>query len=156
MIKFKSILDSEYIEPTRPYSTKELLYLKNLLYENLSLSKYKVSHTKCGHFYHIRKNSRKEKEIKEIKEIKEEEIKEENLIDIGNCSICWKIYKTPRYLKEKAKNMTEYYLNNFSDDELKYDYNLLDLETIFYKWLYLENYDDNKKDNKKENKREIS
>ena len=128
----KSILEHDYIEPTRPYSSKELESLRTRMYESLRLSKYKIYHTKCRHFYYVRKNSRKEKEILENKE--EDKI---NLTDIGNCSVCWKIHKTDNYLKDKAYDMLYYYNKFFKEEEKKFDYTLLDLETVFYKWLYI-------------------
>lgn len=130
MSNFKSILDSEYIVPTRPYSQNELKYLEENLYKNIRLGDSKTFHSKCGHFYYVKENSRKEKEIKE-KNITE---------DIGNCSVCWKLHKTPDYLKDKAYDMVESYCKSFYTYPEKLTYSLIDLEIVFYKWLYFENY----------------
>ena len=148
----KSILEIDYIEPTRPYSLKELDYLRNNMYDSLKLSTHKIYHTKCRHSYYVKKNSRKEKEILENK--KDEEV---NLTDVGNCSVCWKIYKTPKYLKDKANDMVYYYTKDFTEGPEKITYGLLDLETVFYKWLYIDNYDknDNKRDRNFKNKENI-
>ncbi len=145
----KSILESDYNEPMRPYSIKELEYLRNLMHDSLQLSKYKSYHSKCRHFYYIKKNSRKEKDFLEKKEENDNSFE---LIDIGNCSVCWKLYKTPKYLKDKAEDVIYYYSENFKEEPLSYKYSLLDLETVFYKWLYYDNFE-NRNNNKKNDKR---
>ena len=134
----KSILETDYIEPTRPYSLKELDHLRNIMFNSLRLSKHKIYHTKCQHSYYIKKNSRKEKEIMGNKEDKI------NLTNVGNCSVCWKLYKTQEYLKQKAYDMIYYYKKNFTEEPEKINYTLLDLETVFYKWLYIENTNNEK------------
>ena len=133
----KSVLESEYVEPNRPYSQNELTYLREILYRNLRLGKQKATHYKCKHFYYVKENSRKEKEILETN-------KTEN---VGNCSVCWKI-KTTGSMRESAEYLVETYLDSFYNEPEKYTYNLLDLETVFYKWLYYENdkYNDNNVD----------
>ena len=126
-----SFLETEYIQPKRPYSENELKFLRENLYKNLNIGNIKTSHSKCKHFYFVKKNSRKEKEIKE----------KDKTIDIGNCSICWKINKTPRNLQDRAYDLSDSYCRMFYDDNYKYNYDLLDLETIFYKWLYCDDKD---------------
>lgn len=124
-----SILESKYIEQQRPYSQNELLYLKDSLYKKLNLGENVITHDRCDHFYKIKKNSRKEKALK-------------NNENIGNCSVCWKIKKTPKYLKNSANNMVKDYISNFNSDKIVYTYDLMDLESVFYTWLYLENEND--------------
>ena len=135
----KSILESEYTGPSRPYSQNELKYLRENLYKNLRLGKERASHSKCCHFYYVKENSRKEKEILETN-------RSEN---IGNCSVCWKINKSKPYLRNKAECLVESYCETFYKEPEKYTYDLLDLETIFYKWLYYENDNTNNNNNKK-------
>jgi hypothetical protein len=130
MTTYNSVLNSEYIPKERPYSKNELQYLHQKLFKNIRLGNDKVIHNKCKHFYYIRENSKKEKEIKD---------KGVN-IDIGNCSVCWKLNNTPDYLRKKAHNMVQNYFEKFEDVE-NITYDFLDLETVFYKWLYIENYD---------------
>lgn len=130
MSTFKSILDSEYVPANRPYSQNELKYLQENLYKSIRLGNAKTFHTKCGHFYLVKENSRKEKEIKE----------KNSSEDIGNCSVCWKLHKTSDYLKDKAYDMVDAYCRRFYEEPEKLTYDLLDLETVFYKWLYFENY----------------
>ena len=121
-----SILESEYIEPTRPYSQNELGDMRLTLYRQLKLGKEKAYHSKCKHFYTVKENSKKEKEIKD------------NSKNIGNCSVCWKINKTPNELKHKAYELVNAYSSDFGKEPDYLTYNLSDLETIFYRWLYLE------------------
>ena len=122
-----SILESEYIEPTRPYSLDELTALRKKLYHKQRLGKMRAHHQRCNHFYVAKLNSRKEREITE-----------QNCNDIGNCSVCWKLGKTQGYLREKARNMVRAYCNTFYEEPQAITYNNIDLETIFYKWLYEE------------------
>lgn len=126
-----SILESQLVKPTRPYSKNELLYIRERLKKHLFLSNNEVYHTKCGHFYMVKKNSNKEKEM----------LSTNTKSDVGNCSVCWKLYNTPRELKEKAKDVVEAYrdafqYDNFKEDNFLYDYYLFDLENVFYRWLY--------------------
>ena len=121
-----SILESEYVEQTRPYSQHELADIRTSVYKQLRLSKEKAYHSKCKHSYFVKENSKKEKEIKE------------NSSDIGNCSVCWKISKTPNDLKYKAYDLVKAYSTDFEGDIKFMTYNLYDLENVFYKWLYQE------------------
>jgi hypothetical protein len=135
MLSSKSILETEYVPPKRPYSQNELKFLRENLYKSMNIGNIKTSHTKCYHFYFVKKNSRKEKEIKETN----------NNENIGNCSVCWKINKTPRNLRDRAYDLVDSYCRTFYDENYNYNYDLLDLETIFYKWLYFEGNRDKKK-----------
>lgn len=120
-----SILESEYVEPTRPYSQHELMYNRERLYKNFRLSKNKAHHQRCNHFYLVRANGRKEREMIE-----------NECSDVGNCSVCWKISKTPPYLKDRALDLVHHYSNMFEDERPLLSYKLNDLEETFYKWLY--------------------
>jgi superoxide dismutase len=121
-----SILESEYIEPTRPYSQHELSDMRTSLYRQLRLGKEKAFHRKCNHFYFVKENGRKEKEIKE------------NSNNIGNCSVCWKIMNTPTEIRHKAYDLTKAYTSEFGSDPEFLTYSLYDIENIFYRWLYLD------------------
>ena len=92
-----SVLESDYIEPTRPYSQNELKDMRLALYRNLRLGSVTARHEKCGHIYLTKQNGRKEKEIRETGDV-----------DIGKCSACWKISKTPSQLRNKAKNLIRF------------------------------------------------
>jgi hypothetical protein len=121
-----SVLESEYVEQTRPYSQNELDDMRNNLYRQLRLGKEKAYHTKCKHFYVVKENGKKEKEIKE------------NNGDIGNCSVCWKLSKTHNKLKDKAYDLVDIYTLEFYNEPERTTYYLNDIENVFYKWLYLE------------------
>lgn len=138
-----SILESEFIKQSRPYSQNELKFMRNSLYKNINLGNNRIYHTKCNHFYYAKKNSRKEKEIKEKNRTE----------NIGNCSVCWKISKTPKHLKNNANETVNYYCNSFYNEPDYYSYNLFDLENVFYRWLYQENY--SKNDDKNDDKNEV-
>ena len=120
-----SILESEYVDPTRPYSQNELIYNRERLYRSFRLSKTKAQHQRCNHFYLVRANGRKEREMIET---------ESN--DVGNCSVCWKLSKTPGYLKDRAVDLTEHYSQCFACEPAILTYRLVDLEETYYKWLY--------------------
>ena len=121
-----SILDSDYIEQTRPYSQNEFKDMRYRLYNEFRLGKTRASHSKCKHFYLVKKNGKKEKEI------------QNNSENIGNCSVCWKLSKMPNDLRYKADDLIKAYTNDFQEEPIKYNYNLYDLENVFYRWLYLE------------------
>jgi hypothetical protein len=121
-----SILESEYVEPNRPYSQNELKYNRERLYRNFRLGKNKAHHQRCDHFYLVRVNGRKEREMIET-----------DCSDVGNCSVCWKISKTPSSsLKNRAMDRVHNYGRCFEDDPETLSYRTLDLEETFYKWLY--------------------
>ncbi len=119
-----SVLENEFIQPSRPYSNKELEELRNKFYSDMRLGNVRALHNKCGHFYYVKYNSRKEKDI----------LNQQNL-DCGNCSVCWKLNKTPKHLRDKAENLINEYNKTFYNETNIYNYELLDLETSYYKWL---------------------
>ena len=59
-----SILNSVYIEPTRPYSQKELQNMRIELFKELKLSETRAFHKKCKHSYFVKSNGKKEQDIK--------------------------------------------------------------------------------------------
>ena len=121
-----SVLESEYIEPDRPYSQKELIKERDKLYKDLRIGNITANHTKCKHFYLVKKNGRKEKEIIENNENN----------DIGNCSVCWKLSKTHKRLKDDAYNLVYNYIQVFFKDPELLTYGNIDLEKTYYRWLY--------------------
>ena len=148
-----SILESQYSEPTRPFSQKELQDKQEYLYKKLRISNVMAYHPKCKHFYLTRKNSRKEQDILN------------NVSDIGNCSVCWKLNKTPYNMKNLAQDLIYHYEQEFANDQKTLSYYRHYLETTFYMWLYEDqnqqrprrqrlNNDDNNDDNKDDNKDE--
>ena len=122
-----SVLENKIIKPLRPYSQKELSIMRQRLYKWLRLSSStKAQYQKCGHFYYVKENGRKEKMILEHKH------------DDTNCSVCWKINKTPRHLKNRAVSLVEAYTDILYQEPEFLTWNIIDLETSFYKYLYLE------------------
>jgi hypothetical protein len=122
-----SVLEVDYAEPQRPYSQLELSNMRQRLFRQLRLGKVKARHEKCGHHYLTKENGRKEKDITD-----------QNSSDCGNCSVCWKINKTPKNLKNKAQNLVYEYSKIFYEDPTYLTYEDVDLENAFYKWLLLE------------------
>jgi len=120
-----SVLESEYVEPTRPYSLNELSYNRERMYKSLRIGKTKAQHNKCGHFYLVKENGRKERDIID-----------NGSPDTGFCSVCWRVSKTPRHLKSKSRYLIEAYGVEFFEEPKYLTYYLVDLETIYYKWLY--------------------
>ena len=120
-----SILESEYIQQTRPYSQSELRDSRVSLFKSLRLGETIAYHDNCRHIYLTKQNGRKENEIR----------KNGKLVD-GKCSVCWKIGKTPRHLRDKARNLCSEYYNIFLNPPQFLSYQKLDLETVYYKWLY--------------------
>lgn len=121
-----NILESEFVDQTRPYSQNELGDMRHNLYRHLRVGKERAAHEKCGHFYTVKENGKKEKEIKE------------NSGNIGNCSVCWKLSKTHPALKRKAGDVIKAYVSEFYTDPKYFTYDLFDLENVFYRWLYQE------------------
>ena len=120
-----TILENEYIQPKRPYSQNELKENRQKLYRDLRLGKRIAHHRRCEHFYIVKQNSRKEKEMQE-----------NGTCDIGNCSVCWKINKTPKHLHDKAAHLINSYNEVFYQDPKYITYNIINLENLFYRWLY--------------------
>ena len=124
----KSVLENDYVEQDRPYSQNELKNKRSQLYNKFKLSKVEAEHQHCGHFYKVRKNGRKEKEIIESKNP-----------DSGNCSVCWKINKIKdTFLRGKAKDLVYEYFNCFYNRQREtiLSYHTVTLENIYYTWLY--------------------
>jgi len=123
-----SILELGYIKPTRPYSQNELADNRIKTRQHLKLGDHFAHHTRCQHFYLARVNGRKEKEILEAG----------TGTDIGNCSVCWKVLRTPQNLKEAAYDLIQSYCETFLEEPEVLTHSNVELEYAFYKWLYLE------------------
>ena len=123
-----SVLEKDYVEADRPYSKKELQFIRTSNRRTLRLGKVRAEHSKCGHFYLTKYNGRKEKEILETKSN-----------DTGNCSVCWKLSKTQRHLRNAANSLVNYHNANFENEPEYLTYELVEGEADFYTWLYAEN-----------------
>jgi hypothetical protein len=122
-----SILEKDYIEPDRPYSQKELEYNKKNAFRSMRIGQIRAHHKKCNHFYYVKENGRKEKEIED-----------EKSSDVGNCSVCWKFNKVPRHLKDSAHNLIDEYTKRCYEVQTYLSYENVELEITFVKWLYEE------------------
>jgi hypothetical protein len=122
-----SALESSFVEPKRPYSSDELTDNRQRLFNRLRIGNSTAFHNHCGHVYRVKKNSRKENDIVS------------NAKNIGNCSVCWKLNKTPVQLQMAAREMINTFFDVCLDEEgheksLTYDF--VDIGTVFYIWLY--------------------
>lgn len=123
-----SVLEKSSTDESRPYSQKELEALHKNLLRRLRIGSVYVTHPDCNHGYYCKAGGKKEKEALESKG--------EN---VGNCSVCWKFNRTPKKLKNTARNLTEYYMNRRIDDfNPPKSYFCYELESDFYTWLYNE------------------
>ncbi len=129
-----SVLKSRYKRPTRPYSQKELSDLHDKNLSSLGIGFTNVCHTKCGHSYYVKTGGRKERLIKESN----------NARDIGNCSICWKMGRTPPDLRSYANDIINAYLDDkeyeMNSKENRLVHRSIELERVFFTWLYIETY----------------
>ena len=119
-----SVLESEFMELTRPYSQNELQDMRKKLSRNMRLGKTVARHHRCSHFYSVKHNGRKDKEICES-----------GSEDSGHCSVCWKLSKTSRHLSDKAQDLVYNYTKEFKVEPKYLTYDLIDLESVYYKWL---------------------
>ena len=125
-----TILKTQWVAPTRPYSQKELNSGRDYFLKKLGLSSDFVKHEKCGHFYHVKVGGNKHKELLDS-----------DTQDIGNCSVCWKLHQTPRNLKNAAREFVDLYKEKFNGMDFdRLSYYSTSIERIFYIWLYRERY----------------
>jgi len=123
----QSVLEETYVEPQRPYSQNELQHIRERNFRTLRVGDTRVHHKRCDHFYYVKHNGRKEKKAKES-----------GFEDVGSCSVCWKFNKTHRNLKNKADSMLGEYRRVFFNNPDYLSYDNVDVENIFYRWLYEE------------------
>ena len=131
-----SVLEKTCSNETRPYSRKELETVHKNFIHNSRIGKVFIYHSRCKHGYYCKTGGKKEKEYKES-----------NGQNIGNCSVCWKLNRTPKRLKNTARNLASYYLDipheSYNSPPSYYH---LEIEIDFYTWLYKEFNLDKKKD----------
>src|SRR5277367_4575522 len=97
--KMPSVLENRYTEVTRPFSQDELSTMHNRVFRWLRIGTVRAHHRKCNHFYFVKENGKKAKEIEEC-----------GTSDIGNCSVCWKIHNTPQDLRDRARDLVDRYM----------------------------------------------
>ena len=135
----KSILETKYNNQERPMSQNELneLYKKNM--NQLKVSTEMVYHKKSKYFYFVKKYGKKEKELLELKQQNDSD--SDYNCDIGNCSITWKLSKTPPHLHSLALEIVNSYMYFFKKDQDKrLTHYKVELAKVFYTWLYKEKY----------------
>ena len=128
-----SNIEKEPIKHDRPYSQRELQTNRDKVFKILRVGIIQTQHKKCRHFYYVKENGKKEKEIKNRIMNKGDDDKEN---DDSRCSVCWKFSKTPVELKPKTRKMISSYCNEFCIPLSYLTYKNTDLEITFYKWLY--------------------
>ena len=128
-----NILASKYKSPLRPYSKAELKEFRKNLFKKFKLSDINILHTKCNHKYLIKLNGKKYLQI-----TGDENYSKDN-VDVGNCSICWKIFNTESQYKRIAQDLVLEYKDILESDNPKNHYEI-ELEKLFYNWLYQRDY----------------
>ena len=124
-----NLLARKYKKPRRPYSKTELKEFRKNLHKKIKLSDISILHTKCDHKYLIKLNGRKFTTITENKDYSK------NNLDIGNCSVCWKIFNTDKKYKKNAKDLTKEY-KDVLEISKEFGHYEIELEKLFYDWLY--------------------
>ena len=111
-----SILLNKPQEPTRPYSAKEVEYLREKLYSSLNLNRENIQRS-CGHIYKAKRNY------------------------VGtSCSVCYKLRITPRELLNEAHNLLDYFTDVVVRSPSSDSYYHFQIERMFYIWLYRERF----------------
>ena len=128
----ESIINREYLPPTRPYSQDELKENRENICRKLYLGNNLIKHARCGHSYLVKKGGKKDKEFVETKNP-----------DCGNCSVCWKIknIKNKRQ-RNVVEDMADIYCKmweNHVEGETPSWHEKNDIFEVFYNWLYMEN-----------------
>lgn len=122
-----SVLEKDYIGADRPYSQLELKKNRRTNKRTLRVGTIRAQHDNCGHFYLTKFRGRKEQEIRQT-----------NNPDTGNCSVCWKLSKTPYVLRPNAEQLISYMNENFFEEPTRLSYELVEGENDYYTWLYNE------------------
>ncbi len=128
-----SHINLENKEDYRPYSQLEL---QNMRLRNMKQMKtnndFYVVHTKCRHFYKVKKYSKKERDMKEA----------DTIFDIGNCSMCWSIRNNSNTLSDEwFNNSLSDYLDLFYDEAMDINNTprltlyMVELENTIMRWI---------------------
>ncbi len=124
VLSIEKVLNGKYSPAARPYSQLELNDIRAKNLRRLAVGNKMACHD-CGHIYFAKENGKKEEKIKNGDS------------DIGQCSVCWKLKKTPAHLRERAQELVDEYLYHFSEKPGKWTHYLVHVEQQYYKWLYL-------------------
>jgi len=132
-----SILLSDYVKLERPMSQNEMKDMFNQFMRDNKISNETVFHSKTKYVYHVKKFGKKEKEIIEKRKNGDENYNH----DIGNCSVTWKLLKTPKRLRAQAKDVVKEYMDlHTGDNAERITHYKLELSKVFYTWLYNEQF----------------
>lgn len=126
---------SDYVEPSRPYSSLECKDIIDRYNYKNGISKIIYCHKRCNHFYNVLKNSKKYNEV--LKENELESITEEIVYtsNRNNCSVCWNIRKFEN--NKEIKKIVRYYDSNLNGDfDGIWTYDLVDLYKNYYNFIY--------------------
>jgi len=121
-----SVLERKFDPIERPYSLKELTLLRGRFYRSMRIGSVLIDHPECGHVYFAKANGKKEREALSS-----------NMENLGSCSVCWKLNRTPKNLKQRAKDLVDIFTLMFRRPE-RDRYEDLELEQLYYTWLYRE------------------
>jgi len=86
-----------------------------------------IDHGVCAHFYHAKENGKKEQRYLETEGG-----------DLGSCSVCWKLKKSPASDRPEAQTFVDEYQLRFETAPERLTYYLIELERVYYKWLYFD------------------
>ena len=125
MEKNEHILLEKYIELNRPISQYELKFLQKQNKFLLNLSNFYIKHPTCNHTYLCKRFGKKFNLLQD----------NNSNSDIGNCSVCWKIYHTEFLLQQIASNLAIEYAQIISKNSPVSHYEI-ELEKNFHYWLY--------------------
>ena len=115
-------------EQTRPYSKDELNFERNKFYSKNRISDVLAKHTKTKYQYKVKENGKKYNEILQS-----------GNPDCGNCSVSWKLRKTPEeFIPEVEELINSFYEVFYDNPDPDISFRTLQLEMDFYNWLYNE------------------
>ncbi len=139
VLSIEKVLNGKYPPATRPYSQLELAEIRTKNLRRLSVGNQMACHD-CGHIYFAKENGKKEERIKNGED------------DIGQCSVCWKLKRTPPELRGRAQDLVDEYQYHFSDKPAKWSHYIVHIEQTYYRWLYL-NFEECQTDNRDRDRR---
>jgi hypothetical protein len=124
VLSIEKVLNGKYPPATRPYSQLELDEIRTRNLRRLSIGNQMACH-ECRHIYFAKENGKKEERIKSGEG------------DIGQCSVCWKLKRTPVELRDRAQDLVDEYLYHYTDKPSKWSHFIIHVEQTYYRWLYL-------------------
>ena len=127
-----SVLHTVWEEPSRPYAQRELKDMERRLLRNMYLTNDMASHTSCGHRYYVKYGGVKYKQIHAEDST--------GPVNVGNCSVCWKLRQTPNELIPLIEEFITLYEEDCENPEARRTFFAFEVARIFYTWLYREDF----------------